>query len=59
MYSVGTPPYYKVFTSVVNPDSIGSLDPYPDPDQSGQKWPRKIETVSFEGRRLLLQLGRP
>ncbi len=25
--------------SVVDPDSMGSLDPYPDP--GGQKWPEK------------------
>ncbi len=26
-----------------DPDSMGSLDPYPDPDPGGQKWPTNIE----------------
>ncbi len=37
--------------SVVDPypdlDSMGSLDPYPDP--GGQKWTRKIEILRAEG----------
>ncbi len=27
----------------MDPDSVGSRDPYPDPDPRGKKWPREIE----------------
>jgi hypothetical protein len=33
----------RIRRSGLDPDSIGSVDPYPDPDPGGQKLPTKVE----------------